>query len=457
MIWKLLRNGMPLLAALFAATILVLAPFWASSWYNTPFLGMFIEPNMVVSQIGEQDWPARQAGIRLADRLQTANDQPIASVGMLESFLRTNGNAPVKLVFERPQAGSIVINVQPRPPHFADLFKYFGIPYLVGLVLLFSGLWVYRMGGDQRPVRAYLFFTASLSLMSSAFFDMNTTHHFTLGWTWSLSFAAAALAYLAMVFPKPLYLVDRFPPARFVPWFIALPLVFAGGKAILFPSDPRSYIGVWLWDYVYFGVAVLLFLGVQAYRIARSDSPVLRQQSRIIIFGATLSFGPALVLYLLPSALGQTPEFETTLYFPLLTFFLIAVSYAILRYRMLNVDRFLSRAINYLLTSIGVVLLFYLLVAAVSWLLQSTVNPSNPIILALYLFLLVILLNPLRQAMQRGIDRVFYRSHVDYQKTLAFLSQQLASSTTGSSTLHTLETEILKTLQPRHFFLFLYK
>ena len=245
-ILKILRKGSPLLAVLFAMVVLVLAPFWALEWYHTPFLGLFIEPNMVVSQIGAEDWPARQAGIGLADQLLSVNGQPVASVGALERVLKTNSEAPVQLEFVRPQMGVITITVQPRQVSLGDLFKFFGVPYLVGLILLLSGIWVYRMGGDQRPVRGYLFFTASLSLMSSAFLDMNTTHHFSLGWTLSLSFAAASLAYLAMVFPKPVYLVDRFPYARFIPWILALPLILAGGREILFPSDPRGYVRVWL-------------------------------------------------------------------------------------------------------------------------------------------------------------------------------------------------------------------
>ena len=53
------NHALPLLTAGIAVLMLILTPFWAAEWYRTPFLGMLIEPNNVVSQIASAGWPAR--------------------------------------------------------------------------------------------------------------------------------------------------------------------------------------------------------------------------------------------------------------------------------------------------------------------------------------------------------------------------------------------------------------
>ncbi len=165
--------------------------------------------------------------------------------------------------------------------------------------------------------------------------------------------------------------------------------------------------------------AIGLFLAFLVWRILRSDSPVVRQQSRVIIFGASLSFAPMMIFYLLPTAFSNTPqEFNASIYFPLLILLPLSITYAILRYRLLDVDRVLANILTYTLTTGVTLAVFYGLVTVLSLAIRQTVRPDNPLLIALYLLALVLGLSPLRHFVQRIIDRFFYRAPADYRRVL---------------------------------------
>ena len=153
---------------------------------------------------------------------------------------------------------------------------------------------------------------------------------------------------------------------------------------------------------------IVLLLGALIYQVFRSNLPHVRQQSRVIIFGATIAFIPALY-YITPLAFGVFTQFYAWLIFPALIVFPLSITYAIIRYRLLDVDRFFSSALTYLLTLSVALAAFYALLALFSLSLQRVIRASDPLVIAAYLLLLVIGLNPLRGLIQRGIDRLFYR------------------------------------------------
>jgi PAS domain S-box-containing protein len=276
-------------------------------------------------------------------------------------------------------------------------------------------------------------------------------------WAVSLSVAASATIHLALVFPKQLRQVDRWPAMRFVSWVLCLIIAVPAILEIVNPSSPLAYITTWQAIYAYTVVAICFFLGILAWRILRSDTPVVRQQSRVIIFGATLAFAPIMIFYLLPTALSSTAqEFRASIYFPLLILLPLSITYAILRYRLLDVDRFLANVLTYTLMTGVVLLVFYGLLTLLSMIIRQTVRPDNPLVVALYLLILVLGLSPLRRFIQSIIDRLFYRSPADYRRVLNNLSSSLVVTPDLERTLNLLADQLQQTLSPEVFFIYLY-
>jgi hypothetical protein len=72
---------------LVAVAAVVIAPFEASYWYRTPFVGALFEPNRVVSLIDRNGWAAKQAGVNWPDRLVAVNGMPLPASADLAQLL----------------------------------------------------------------------------------------------------------------------------------------------------------------------------------------------------------------------------------------------------------------------------------------------------------------------------------------------------------------------------------
>ena len=199
----------PLLAALLALAMLVLTPIWAVGYYHQPFAGVLLEPNNIVSKIIGKNWPASQAGAAWPEQLVKLGNQPVNSVQQVNAVLTSNGNAPIWMEFIQRSGTARDSLVTPAQLPLGDFISLFIIPYMVGLVFLGIGLWAYFLRGGLRASRALLIFASAVSITTSTFFDMNTTHHVVVFWALSLSVASGACIHLALAFPQQLRQVER--------------------------------------------------------------------------------------------------------------------------------------------------------------------------------------------------------------------------------------------------------
>lgn len=446
-----------LLIALVAIAMLVLTPIWAVRYYRTPFLGMLLEPNGVVSKISGEGWPARQGGAEWPDRLISINGHLLAYDDRPDHWLAEGDYRPVELVFEQHNMGRYYLRVTPISMPRSNFIELFVVPYLVGLIFQVIGIWAYSLRSDLRSSRALLVFTSAVSITTTTFFDMNTTHHVVALWSVSLSIAATALIYLALVFPREVYLVRRWSWVRLLPWFLCLGIVVPAWREVTTPSSALAYITIWQASYAYMALGIAIFIFMLVWHILRSDSAIVRQQSRVIVFGAALAFAPMMIFYLLPTAFSSDPqEFRAAIYFPLMILLPLSITYAILRYRLIDVDRVLGKAVTYAMTTAAALAAFYGLIAVLSYALRRNVQADNPWLIALYLLLLVFGLMPLRSLVQRLIDRLFYRSPADYQRVLNNLAAGLVITPDIERTVELLEKQIGLALAPEEFVIYLY-
>lgn len=459
MIQKLRSHLLPILVSLLALAMLLLTPFWAWEWYHSPFLGLLLEPNNIVSQIKNPNWPASTMGILWSDQLLAVNSQPVSSSTEIQAHLNQAPEKTFMVTFFRKSMGRrFTLPFLLIRPSLQDLVNLFIVPYLVGLVFFVIGLWAYRLRPEYRPTRAFVLFTSSTALLTTTFLDMNTTHHVALLWALSLPIVGASLTYLALVFPQETALTRRWP---WLPYSVLLPALALSGwimRELMAPSSPWAYISTWQAGYLFILFGMGLMFASLLGRVIGDSSAVVRQQSRVIIFGAALAFLPLILIYLGPMLFqGRIPEFQAQFLFPPLIFLPLTVMYAILRYRLLDVDRWLGRALTYLLTTAAALGAFFLLLTAASYLFQQTVQPSDPFVIAAYLLAMVVGLQPLLGLIQHLIDRLFYRSHADYRRILTHLSNELGSTPDINRTLQLLDTELNNALSPEKFIVYLFQ
>jgi hypothetical protein len=136
----------------------------------------------------------------------------------------------------------------------------------------------------------------------------------------------------------------------------------------------------------------------------------------------------------------------------------VAVSIAILKYRLYGIDIIINRTLVYGSLTLMLLLVYFGGVTTTQALFRTlTGQQQQQPQLAVFVSTLAIaaLFNPLRRRVQWFIDRRFFRSDYDARKTLEAFSAKLRDETDLDSLNAELITVVRKTMQPEHVSLWL--
>jgi hypothetical protein len=174
----------------------------------------------------------------------------------------------------------------------------------------------------------------------------------------------------------------------------------------------------------------------------RSSRGIERQQMRWVAAGAAGAVGGLLVA--LPSGLGIAPEWISGIVFPALLCPPLAIGVAVLRYRLWDLDRLISRTVTYALVTALLVVPYLLVVPTASRLAEG----SGSLAVAAATLAVAALFQPVRRRVQDLVDRRFNRRRYDAARTLDAFAVRLRDQLD----LDALEGELLgvvdQTMQP---------
>lgn len=196
-------------------------------------------------------------------------------------------------------------------------------------------------------------------------------------------------------------------------------------------------------------IAAVAFLAVAAtvdlVRRWRHSAGVVRLQIRIFALGALTMIMLFVVGAL--AALGGIPRFLENLVTTLaLSAPPLAVGFAVLRYRLYEIDRLISRTVSYALV-IGALAVLYAGVAI--WLPQTVGLPADaPLLVAAATLAVAALFNPLRRRIQTGVDRRFNRARYDAQQEVDRFTERLRGDVDVEGLAHDVLEVVADTLQP---------
>jgi hypothetical protein len=196
------------------------------------------------------------------------------------------------------------------------------------------------------------------------------------------------------------------------------------------------------------------------YRRSRGD---VRQQIKWIAFAASLvalTYLIAIVaLFIHPSeeiwlAAGLPLWLDLIEYAALLsiTSVPIAIGFAVLKYRLYDIDILINRTLVYG-TLTGTLALVYFGGVTTTQALFRTITGQQQLpqlVVVASTLLIAALFNPLRRSIQSFIDRRFYRRKYDAAKTLEGFSMKLRDKTDLKALNNELVEVVRETMQPKH-------
>ena len=136
----------------------------------------------------------------------------------------------------------------------------------------------------------------------------------------------------------------------------------------------------------------------------------------------------------------------------------VAVGFAVLRYRLYDIDLIINRTLVYGSLTLMLALVYFGGVTATQALFQTLTSQEELPQLVVVVSTLVIaaLFNPLRRRIQSFIDRRFYRSKYDAAKTLEAFSAKLRDETDLDALSDDVTSVVRETMQPAHVSLWLH-
>lgn len=260
-------------------------------------------------------------------------------------------------------------------------------------------------------------------------------------WRWSLTI----VDYLGWVILLPLFLF-MFPNGRFVPrwtlWlFVTFQVIGIVGSAIefFFAHLANEMVPRVMWFSL-----MLTGIGSQVYRYRRVSDPAQRQQTKWVVFGLVAT---ALILsvysaFSLPDPVAKLVEI--TVVSVALLIIPLSLGVSILRYRLWDIDLIINRALIWGALSSIVIGTYVLTVGAFGALFQSRANLLPSVIAT---GLIALLFEPLRQRVQRGVNRLMYGERDEPYSVLSQLGRRLEATLAAEAVLPTVVETVAHALK----------
>ena len=211
----------------------------------------------------------------------------------------------------------------------------------------------------------------------------------------------------------------------------------------------------WLLDRVWLGFLCAMYLAgaaVLTSQLRHADDPVVRRQLTWLRNGAVAGIVPFAAIYVVPYLLGVAPTHAMNLAVLSLPLIPLTWAYAILRYRLMDVDIIFQEGYVYTLATLCVLGIFYGLIFSVS----KTGDLSGTAMVALIL-IAAFVFQPIRNWIQEQLDRYyFYKDRYDYRRTLIEFARELGSPTDMGEMLESVADRLIRTLGIRHVAFFVW-
>jgi hypothetical protein len=277
-----------------------------------------------------------------------------------------------------------------------------------------------------------------------------------VNWAWVIP--TAGLAFMLLLFPTGRLRSRRWRPAA---WFVAavftLDAAATAAHACRIWADPFTAASDgWYWGshtavLILVPAALLVGGAAVAVRFARSSGEE-RLQLKWFALAALLVVAIAIPLGISPQ-IGLSPAVASGALSTLKVVFClalvclyVAIAVAVLKYRLYDIDRVISRTLAYAIVT-GVLAGVY---AGLVLLATQVLRVHAPVAVAVATLAAAALFSPVRRRVQRRVDRRFNRARYDGDQTVAAFAARLKDAVDLDTVREDLARVVQTALEPAH-------
>ncbi len=401
---------------------------------------------------------AANAGIHAGDWLLTINGEPVKqALDVTLILVRVGTWTKANYHLRRGKEFDAIVITGEVARDRAVTYQY-----LVGCAYLIIGLFVYfRRGSAQKATHFYVLCLTSFIFLCFHYTGQlnNLDKVICLGNFIAGVVAPTVFLHFCLTFPEPnAWFRKRYRRALLYLPAALLSLVYIGFaketlKAAVSPIELNWMLNrIWVLftavPYLLGGVAVSL-------TFRKAEDPIVRKQLKWLRNGTFCAILPYTVFYVLPYALGAVPSGNLRLAVLSVVLLPLSLAYAIVRYRLMDVDILFRRGYAYTLATVCVLAGFWLIVSTLGTLAHVYFKDLGTGGSLIVMLIGAFLFQPIRNWIQEKLDRYFYRDRYDYRSTLVEFAQELGSEADLDTMLAKAGERLIATLAVSHLAFFL--
>jgi PAS domain S-box-containing protein len=379
---------------------------------------------------------AEKAGIRQGDILTAINGSatPMVATATREMY-RTGvwGHATYSVTrqasadWAKPISLDVGVILEPTDRTDNQVLRFIGLIYLaIGLYVLF------RRWTAPKSTHFYVF--CLMSFVLYAFRFTGALDGLDLAVLWASIQAAALQPALFLHFA--LSFGER--PRRDRTSLIYAPLYLPGAVLVIL-----RYLSLQHWSptqllqhrldkisFSYMAVYYVIAAAVFWIRYRREHQALQRQQLKWLSRGTLLTVLPFTLFYVIPFLFDwNTPGALVKLATLSLVLLPLTFSWAIVRYRLMDVDLIFKRGVTYTLVTGALVGLYFVVIAVSAEVVHTRFSGLGTWGLIAAIIITGLLFDPLKNWIQSWVDRVFDPKRLDYRETLIRFGRDLNAQT----------------------------
>ena len=415
--------------------IYIISLISALSVVNKPFAGFVVYYSPYVGSLGLKEWPGRQAGLNYLDRIVTVNGKPVKTGKDVVDAARKE--KPGALIQYTVESGGEIRHIAVPVVLFGmwDFVQTFLTTYVCGLALCILGFVVVVLKPNLSTSWVFLTFALSLGGYLSTGFEIMSSYnlvrvHYLIGHIYPF-----AVLHLALVFPQKKAFLGRFPSLEYLPYIPAAIIVAVwqiyltifpelhGSESLISSFLSHKFIGTITRLFLLTNVTMFSFLVLHS--MVKSTTAEARQRARMVLFGVSIGFLPPVVIMLGSHILHIPPIWQILPFFVIL--FPAAVSYSIVRHNLFDADAIIKRTIGYVVVTAVVIGVYAIVSLTLNLLVGAYVVAESRAFPILFTLGVILVFNPVRDRLQAGVDRVFFRKEYDYGAIVDKVSKAITS------------------------------